>query len=50
MTDRKPMQLRLPADLKAWIAEQADRNGASQNAEIVRTIRERMDRETQPQT
>lgn len=50
MTDRKPMQLRLPADLKAWIAEQAARNGASQNAEIVRTIRERMDRETQPQT
>jgi len=50
MNPRKPLQLRLPADLKAWIAEQAARNGASQNAEIVRTLRERMDRETQPQT
>lgn len=47
MSDRKPMQLRLPADLKAWIADQAARNGASQNAEIVRSVRERMDRQTQ---
>ena len=44
MTDRKPMQLRLPPDLKAWLAEQAEKNGASQNSEVIRCVRERMDR------
>ena len=44
MTDRKPMQLRLPPDLKVWVAEQAEKNGASQNSEVIRCIRERMDR------
>ncbi len=45
MNDRKPMQLRLPVDLKAWIAAQATQNASSQNSEIVRAVRERMDRE-----
>ncbi|MDP5307583.1 DNA-binding protein [Paracoccus spongiarum] len=44
MTDRKPLQLRLPADLKAWIADQAAVNASSQNSEIVRAVRERMER------
>lgn len=44
MTDRKPVQLRLPNELKAWIAAQADRNASSQNSEIVRAVRERMER------
>lgn len=35
------MQLRLPDDLKAWIAEQAKQNASSQNSEIVRCIRDR---------
>lgn len=49
MTDRRPMQLRLPPDLKAWIAEQADRNGSSQNSEVIRAIRAAMARvEPQP--
>ncbi len=47
MTDRKPMQLRLPPDLKAWIQAQADKNLSSQNSEIIRSVRERMDRTTQ---
>lgn len=42
MTSRKPMQLRLPIDLKDWIAAQAKLNAASQNSEIIRAIRERM--------
>lgn len=50
MTDRKPMQLRLPPDLKAWIAAQSSLNQSSQNSEVIRAVRERMDRETQPQT
>ena len=49
MTNRKPMQLRLPADLKEWIEAQAAKNGASQNSEIIRAVRERMERD-QPQT
>ncbi len=39
MTDRKPMQLRLPSDLKDWIKAQADKNGSSQNSEIIRALR-----------
>ncbi|HKL70859.1 Arc family DNA-binding protein [Salibaculum sp.] len=37
----KPFQLRIPEDLKAFIAEQAAKNVSSQNSEIVRCIRER---------
>ena len=47
MTDRpglKPLQLRLPTELKAWIAAQAAKNASSQNSEIVRAVRERMER------
>jgi hypothetical protein len=36
--------VRLSQDLKDFIAEQARLNGASQNSEVVRAIRERMDR------
>lgn len=35
--------VRLPADVKAFIAAQSARNGSSQNSEIVRCIRNRMD-------
>ncbi|SOB98832.1 Arc-like DNA binding dprotein [Rhodobacter sp. JA431] len=37
--DRKPMQLRLPPELKDWIKEQAECNGRSQNSEVVQVIR-----------
>jgi hypothetical protein len=44
---RKPefsaVLVRLPKTMKIWIEEQAERNGASQNSEIVRSIRARMD-------
>ncbi|MFG6566987.1 Arc family DNA-binding protein [Sulfitobacter sp. 1A13679] len=42
----KQLQLRLPPDLKSWIEDQAEANAASQNSEIVRAIRERMQRES----
>jgi hypothetical protein len=35
--------LRLPKDVKAWIEHEASRNLASQNSEILRCIRARMD-------
>ncbi|SFB82137.1 Arc family DNA-binding protein [Tropicimonas isoalkanivorans] len=44
MNDRKPMQLRLPADLKDWIKAQAEKNGSSQNSEVIRAVRDRMAR------
>lgn len=44
MADRQPMQLRLPNDVKDWLAQEAARNGSSQNSEVIRSIRERMER------
>jgi hypothetical protein len=38
------LMLRLPPDAKAFIATQTARNASSQNSEIVRCIRERMER------
>jgi hypothetical protein len=37
--------IRLPRDAKDWIKAEAARNGSSQNSEIIRAVRERMDRE-----
>lgn len=52
MTDRKALQLRIPADLKDWLRQEAERNGASQNSEIIRALRAAMERNenTQPKT
>lgn len=44
MEKRKPLQVRLPDDVKAWLEAQARLTGASQNSEIIRAIRERMER------
>ncbi|OAN86270.1 Arc family DNA-binding protein [Sulfitobacter geojensis] len=43
-------QMRLPPDLKDWIAAQAAANVSSQNSEIIRAIRERMERTETPAT
>lgn len=50
MSEMKQVPVRFPADVKAWLMEQAARNGSSQNSEVIRAVRERMDREAQPQT
>ena len=44
MNSRKPMQLRLPQELKEWIKVESDRNGNSQNSEVIRAIRAAKDR------
>ncbi|WP_439618342.1 Arc family DNA-binding protein [Shinella sp.] len=36
--------LRIPLDVKAFVDQEAERNGSSQNSEIIRAVRERMDR------
>ena len=38
------LMLRLPPDAKAWLKEQSERYGNSKNAEVVRAIREKMER------
>jgi hypothetical protein len=42
--DWPKLMVRLPPDAKKWLAAQATENGSSQNAEIIRSIRERMSR------
>ena len=38
------LPIRVPADVKAWLAEQANRNGSSQNSEVIRALRAAMER------
>ena len=38
------LMVRLPHDIKSFVAQQSDRNGSSQNSEIIRAVRERMER------
>ena len=45
MTEKTALVVRMPADVKAWIEAQAARNGGSQNSEIIRSIRARMDQQ-----
>jgi hypothetical protein len=37
--------VRLPLDVTKWLEKEAQRTGASQNSEIVRSVRSRMDAE-----
>jgi hypothetical protein len=41
--ETKAVQLRLPVDVKTWLERAAARTLSSQNSEIVRIIRARMD-------
>ncbi|MEH2503683.1 hypothetical protein V1290_002494 [Bradyrhizobium sp. AZCC 1578] len=43
--DRHQFLVRLPRDVKDWLENEAARTMASQNSEIVRSIRARMDSE-----
>ncbi|MGP9789616.1 Arc family DNA-binding protein [Roseinatronobacter sp. NSM] len=36
------MQLRLPRDLKDWLKSESERNGSSQNSEVIRALRSAM--------
>lgn len=38
------LPIRFPSDVKSWLEAQAARNGSSQNSEVIRAIRERMER------
>jgi hypothetical protein len=43
--DRAEMVVRIPKDVKGWLEKEAERTGASQNSEIVRSLRARMESE-----
>jgi predicted HicB family RNase H-like nuclease len=43
--ERLPLSTRLPKEIKAWLENEALRNGASLNSEIIRNLRARMDTE-----
>lgn len=43
------LKIRVPADVKAFLAAEAEKNASSQTSEIVRAVRERMER-TKPAT
>ena len=38
------LMIRLPRDVKAWLGAQAVHNASSQSSEVVRALREKMDR------
>jgi hypothetical protein len=41
----QPLTVRLPSDIMTWLENEAARYGASQNSEVIRSIRARMDSE-----
>jgi hypothetical protein len=49
-SDRAEMVIRLPLEMKEWIEREAGRNYASQNSELIRLIRQRMDAEPKKAT
>jgi len=42
--DVSKLMVRLPHDIKSFVAQQSSLNGSSQNSEIIRAVRERMER------
>ena len=44
MAKSRQIAMRFPEDIKAWLKEQAATHRSSQNSEVIRAIRERMDR------
>jgi hypothetical protein len=45
--ETRALLLRLPLDVKKWLEQEAARTLSSQNSEIIRTIRGRMDHQRQ---
>jgi Arc-like DNA binding domain len=43
--ERHNLLVRVPVEIRTWLRAQSRRNASSQNSEIVRAVRERMDRE-----
>ncbi len=39
--------VRLPVDVKSWLRKEADRNATSQSSEVVRALRDKLERHSQ---
>jgi hypothetical protein len=48
--DSKRVLVTVPQDVKAWVEERAKYHGATISAEVVRSMRERMEREAEART
>ena len=44
MNDTRQLAIRVPEEMKEWLMKEAGRNGSSQNSEVIRAVRERMER------
>ena len=44
--DAERLLVRLPRDVKTWLESEATFNGASQNSEIIRSLRARMEKQS----
>lgn len=44
MEEIKQVPIRVPADLKAWLRSEATKHRSSMNSEIIRAVRERMEK------
>ncbi|MGU3668185.1 Arc family DNA-binding protein [Methylobacterium sp. A49B] len=44
MSQAPQLKIRLPSEIKLFIAKQAENNGSTLNSEVIRAIREKMDR------
>jgi predicted HicB family RNase H-like nuclease len=42
---RNALTVRLPPDVHAWLDAQAERNGSSINSELIKLVRDAMDRQ-----
>ena len=48
--ERVMMSLRMPTDMKAWLAERADENGRSENGEILFILKSVLQADQRQQT
>lgn len=48
MNPHSPLLVRMPADLKVWLAEHSENNGRKMSNEIVQLIKAERDRSAQP--
>lgn len=49
-SDRLPrLTVRFPGEMKAWLRQEVRRNNSSEASEVIRSVRERMDRQGGPQ-
>lgn len=49
MKEAEMMRVRLPPEVRIWVADRAKRDAGSMNSVIVRTLKRQMEREAEPE-